>query len=585
MLSGDSENTLEPICNRLNIREFTLYSKGELSRDQERQIEAHCARCDDCKANLAYVWEIIKGKEQLSIDEQTLLLKYLHDPIYKDFLEKLRTNIRQEILAEVKLILKDQKAANNNSTSNNNNGSKTKSLNKKRSIYSYLVLASSFTVLLILSFCTYLIIDKIFPSHLDFTSLKSTQTIPKQNQEISNNLYQQLNTAINEYLSSKDNSYLVLAQEIANKIKNTYKDNYGVDLVNYYKVVPDSAKEKLLGCRIKLEYLSKQPNGDDYQLRLEQAQQIQIDFNSLGNVIESYKTKVLIAELSMRLLQYSEAMTITNNGLDFANKHHYIFLQGYFLLWQAKLLTESTDFAKTEALLKQTINIGESLNIDELILSPSMSLAAIYLQNDDNPKALQIAQNALSKHKQFKLENTISLLQVAGLSAFNSKFSDLSASYLNEAIKLSKEANSPAMLARSYTFLAVTLAESNKFEQAEEFYTNAITETSKINEEISRKDLLSIVLGYQAKTKLLMGEYSNAITLYKETLNILKEIGANNALENAQLEEGLAQALQKTGKETEATQHIDVAKNYRNLAESKKEKANCLLSFLPSNCL
>ncbi|KAF0249124.1 MAG: hypothetical protein FD167_1478, partial [bacterium] len=236
-----------------------------------------------------------------------------------------------------------------------------------------------------------------------------------------------------------------------------------------------------------------------------------------------------------------------------------------------------------EDIFKETIDLGKLLEIDELLVSPSMTLAATYLKNNDNAQALKIAQNILANCKNCNIEYTISLLQIAGVAAFNIKFNELSRAYLDKAIQLSKEYN-PYSLAMSYTFLAVTLTDSKEFDKAEEFYSKAITVTNNIKEQTAKLEVRSIILGYQAKAKLINGDLEKAAKLYQETLVIINDLHLNNSLEISQLQEGLAMALKGSGKEIEAQKHFTIAKNYQETANESKQTANCLLSFIPNSC-
>ncbi|MBI4850231.1 MAG: hypothetical protein HY819_00235, partial [Acidobacteria bacterium] len=398
------------------------------------------------------------------------------------------------------------------------------------------------------------------------------------------NLYQELDLAIDEYLEHQDISYINKAREIATDIDTKYGDKYGVDLVSYYQTISNSQKKNLLIYRKKFVELSNQPSGDNYEHRLKESEKLKSNFFSLGNTLETYKINTLIAKLHVKLLKYKIAEIVINDGLNFADKHNYLFLKGHFLLWQAKNLSELSDFSLAESVFKETIKIGEVLKIEELLISPGMTLAAIYLKNDDNKKALKTVEQVLNNYSLSNIEHTISLLQIGGVSAFNLKLYNLSEGYFHDAITLSKKHSNSYALIMSYTFYGVTLAQAQRFEKAEEAFEKAKEETKKIQEEASRLNVSSITLGYQAKAKLLAGQFTKAIELYKETLAIIDKLEITNTLEAGQIQEGLAIALEKIGREDEAKQHITIAKHYQELAASKEERANCLLSFMPNIC-
>ncbi len=261
-------------------------------------------------------------------------------------------------------------------------------------------------------------------------------------------------------------------------------------------------------------------------------------------------------------------------------------LQGYFLLWKAKNTSLTDNFPDTEQTFKSVINIGQRIGINELVVNPAMTLTGLYQMRDEDQKALETAQSVLPNLNQSdtNIELIIGLKQMAGLAAFKLGFSDLADSYLHDAIELSEKSKNPYLIATSYTFLGLTLAETKNFVQSQEAYSKAQTAVLQIQEEDTRLDALSIVLGYQAKAKLLEGDFQQTANLYRETLSIIEKLGIKSNLEASQLNEGLAIALQKIQLNKESQEHFALASHYKTLAISKHEQSNCLLSYLPSAC-
>jgi tetratricopeptide (TPR) repeat protein len=397
-----------------------------------------------------------------------------------------------------------------------------------------------------------------------------------------NNLYQQLDSAINEYLTTSNKKDSERAETIAKDIKLRYEDNYGIDLIKYYKSIPDAAIKILAEERKKLSSLTEQPINDNYDKNLVEIEKIAQSFISYGNLVDAHKARILIARIKIKTFKYDEAEITINEGLSFAQKNNYLMLESYFTLWQAKRLVEISNFSQAQDLFNKTIELGKKLEITELFVSSSMTLAGIYLKNDDNEQALKVAQDVLANAKSYNVDFTVSLLQMAGVAAFNNKFNELSKTYLNQAIELSEEHKKPHLLIMSYTFMGLTLSESNQFQQAEDFYLKAKLAADSIEEKETRLGILSITLGYEAKAKLNQGDLQTATKLYQETLTIIKDLKINNDLEISQLEQGLAIALEKSGKEAQAQEHFAIAKTHQSMAEGKKENANFLLSFLPS---
>lgn len=357
-----------------------------------------------------------------------------------------------------------------------------------------------------------------------------------------------------------------------------------MDLVSYYQSVPESIIKDLSANRNQLKDLSKQLNGDNYEKLLATAQQIEKDFSSLGDLIEAYKAKVLVAKYNIKSLKYNEAKTTINNGLSFSDKNQYLFLRAYFLLWQAKHLSHVGEFREIESSFTQVIKLGEQLQIKELIISPSMSLSATYYNNDYNKEALALAQKTLFLTKNDNAEYTISLLQIAGIAAFNLHYYQLSNSYLNESIQTANKINNPYFMAISYSLLGLTMAEEQNFSQSNKFYSQAQLAVEQISESSTKSNTLSMVLGYQAKAKLIEGDFEQAISHYQQSLSIITDLKIEPKSTIYQLNQGLAIALEKTGNTTKAHQYYTIAKTYEKKAKAEKETNNCLLSFMPSNC-
>jgi hypothetical protein len=625
----NSDREFTEDCNKLSIKVFAFYANGRLTRQEERLIDSHCINCGDCRANLAYVFEIIKGREKLSADGQTLLLKYLQDPIYKDTLEKLKDTIKEDILSEIKptllaeslmpksTVLTNELIKNHfsNTTnlqnnginsadkipSNNKNDTKKdflffKSLKTKlretanqKGNYFYFVSGCLLVLLCSLSAFTYLTLNSKLKHQSSISSFSSyespvIQNITQQNKQLTSNLYQQLDTSIDQYLSSKNIDELNKAEAIAKDIEDKYGDKYGVDLVGYYQAIPSSAIEKLLILHKSLEEIFEQASGDNYQQRLEVSQKLEKDFFSLGNLIEAYKAKALINKLYVQLNNNEQAKSIEQEGLSFSINSKYKFLQVNFLLWQAKRICD-TDVISGEKDFLQVIDLGTKLNLYKSVNSAGMSLATLYYQGNDDDKAFALIKKLLPNFSNYKNTQAITLLQIAGLTSFNLHYYDVSESYLKEAIINSQDINSPAFLQRSYVFLGLVYSEQKKFSEADEFYSKAEAELSNIKDDKARSEDLMVLTGYKAKAMLLKEDYSEASKLYNKQISLINDLHMNNNnLYMSQSHEGLAIALTSLGQKDKAQEYIAIASHFQNLAQANKQTNNCLLSFIPTNC-
>jgi len=596
-----------PICATENMPLFVMCVRKQLSREQERALDKHIQQCTDCRMNFAYVEEILKCKHPLSSDEKSLLLKYVNDPLWFQSINDAKKHIREEIIGEVKDLLKEANIdlAKVNSNSNNRNLSSTPASNPTVSNkpngkalpklppqrFPILLAAALILVFFSLSTSIYLVVNKQSSSSVTplvsspIPNLPIINTNSTTNSTSANNLYQQLDTFIDQFLESKNNSYLEQAETIANEIENKYEDKYGVSLVSYYKSVPSLAIDQLLIHRKKLTELTTQSTGDSYKQRLEDSQKLEKNFLVLGNLIEAYRVKTLINKFHALLHNYELSKSSTEEGLKFSRENKYLFLEGYFLLWQARQLSEIAPFEESEKVFQQTIEIGKRISLDDLVISSGMSLSALYHNNNDNEKSLEIAQSLLAKSEKLKKDRVVTLMQFAGIAAANLKYIELSNFYLKESVRLGEELNNPAFVSRSYMLLSLTLAESKNFNDSEQYHIKATNAANELQDYNSRLDTLSIISGYYGKTKLLQGNFSEAANIYKQTLEMMKELNLKNNLELSQINGGLAIALTELKNPTQAQEYTAAASRYRRLAENNNEKTNCLLSFMPNPCL
>jgi len=327
------------------------------------------------------------------------------------------------------------------------------------------------------------------------------------------------------------------------------------------------------------------PKGDKYEERLAIAKQLNEKFLSIGNIVESHKARLSIAKSLIKIHEYKEALQIIDSSLSFSTANNYLFFEGQFSLWKGKCLSVTNgDSTEIENLFRDALNIGKKIESSKLTTDSLVTLAAYYQINDLDSKALEIAKDILMSPVGFKDEMLIGLKQQAGLSAFKLGYHEASLNYLMDAVNSSIQNGNEYLIATSKTFLGLVLGELNNFTDSDKVYYEAKTIASTIKEESSRLEVLSIILGYQAKTKMTAGDFQEAEKLYQQTLTIDKQLGVKSDLIFYQLNSGLAMALDKQGRKQEAEKYRVVALQYQTLMLTKHEKNNCLLSFLPSNC-
>ncbi len=417
------------------------------------------------------------------------------------------------------------------------------------------------------------------------TSLSSSITnITSINKTLDKNLYQELDTAIDEYLFSKNRSNLEKAEDIAKQLKDQYQENYGVDLVKYYQSVPLSEVEQLSVYRKEMFWLINLPPGDNFAEKLKLSQKLEKELLQLGNNVEAYRVKTLTSKLQLFTYNYDIFKSITQEGLKFSKDNNYLFLQGYFLLWQAKYLSEAASFEVSEKALQQTIAIGKQIHIDDLVISSIMSLVTLYHLNNDDKKSLETVQSFLSNPEKLKKHHIVHLMQIGGLAAANLKYPNLSNQYLKDSASLAEEIKNPAYAARSYMFLSLTSAESGNYLDSEQYRLKATQVANKLSDNTSKLNTLYMISGYYGKIQLLEGNFNQAAKAYTQSLAMMKDLKINNNLILSQINEGLAIASKELKHYKEADQYAATANHYSKLAENNMERTNCLLSFIPNPC-
>ncbi|MBN8721679.1 MAG: tetratricopeptide repeat protein [Acidobacteria bacterium] len=595
------EESSMPVCTAENVPLFVMYVKKELPEEQTLKLEHHFKECSDCKINCLYTKEILQLKHPLSCDEKTLLLKYLTDPLWYYAI----SNAKKQILFEVKELIQENKP---NSIKKLHFASKTpdKTIDNQNYIknifqqYTYFIVTVLMISSITLGYFSYATItNKSFNLSSKY-SLSSLSIIEGSNTPFIENssdfadsfqeniLYKQLDTNINEYLTTKDNFYLKQSKTIAQELQNKYQENYGVDLVKYYETVPIEQLSKLSLYREQMLALLNETSGNNFEKRLKESQTLESKFLELGNTIEAYRIKTISNKMYTFLRDYKQTKITANEGLKFSIDNNYLLLQGYFLLWQTNFLSEEVSLEESEKAFQEIIKIGEKIKIYDFVSRPKLSLATLYHLNNEDQKSLEMVQNLLNNSEKMKKERIISLMQLAGLASSNLKHYELSKYYLKESIRLAKNLNnsnfSSDSIARSYTYLSLVSAELKNFSDSEEYHLKSINEANRLVDNTNRLNTIFLISGYYGKTKLLAGDLEAAAKIYQDSLSMFQELKLKNNLELSQLNEGLAIALKELNKIDEAEKYFATANQYRKLAENNKEIANCFLSFVPNPC-
>ncbi len=417
---------------------------------------------------------------------------------------------------------------------------------------------------------------------LSLTKQSTTLAVPLVMPRVNigtNPLYDHLNNGIDRYLESKNTSDLQQAQRIASEIDKKYGDKYGLDLVAYYRSLPTEEFQGVRQCRKEVMALTFSP-GDNSTKVLTEAKQLIGRLNAINNRLEVYRVKIVMAKTYA--LAFNETLDNENlitDGIEYSTNKKYLFLKLNFLLWRAKDQRVFADHRQAEILFEQVIELAKFLNLEQEEGSAIMSLAMACHQHNHNNKALELTTNAINRN--LKYFNMASIWYVKGLAEFSKGMREIADQSLKKSLALAQNSNDPFNISLCYVFLGVTSSEKGEFEKAEFFFTQAEKIGTSLEEPEGFFDLFSRINGYRAKSKLLQGDYSSAVYLYKDTLSKLEKLKIKDDLELSQVNTGLAISLEKTGQTNEAIKYRLEGERHLEIANTKKEHSNCLMSFLP----
>jgi len=538
---------------------------GLLDDKKKQKLWHHCVEeCDECMQLWLEVTELI---QQLKITELVSCMKALEDKK-----QQAQLALNAEIQEIRQICTQTEQRVSKLEESQNQVYQISKETVKGLDKLTFFMIVLS---LLVAAFITVAVYDK-----LNLPKEVNNYTLPTFIN--SQNLYQQLDSFIDQYLLTRNIKYLDQADTVAYQIA-LKGDQFGVGLVKYYRTAPDNFLNDLAEYRKEMNLLVNLPNGDQYASRLEKARTLHTGFISTSNVLEAYKVNTLIAKLEAKLFNHEKANIIIDEGLAFARSNKYLILQVEFLTWRAKILTLRGKPENAISALQEVIALGEKLSLEEITITATMSLAGTYQNNNEDRKNLELTSSMLSKNI-INLEFRVAFNQTAGLSAYKLGYQDLAYSYLREALRLAETTNNNALLSSCYTTLGLIETTAKRFDQASLAYQSAIENALKIQDKNPRNYALSIVRGQQAKTALTLGNYQDAARLYDETLALMDNLEIKLNLQMAELNDGLAIALKNLGQQDRAKSYKVAAEQYLVLARHANEQQNCIMSFLPSAC-
>lgn len=495
---------------------FYQYLRKQLSAEESAQLEAHTKICMHCLRRAGLFSEALTNQTSLDTNEKIFFLTFLESELWEiistelkeEFLGEvqatiskqlkeeiageLRVEIRKDIEKTIQLLTKEENVKKIKESITQHWFSRIPRLSPVRQIILAVIAATLITSL-------GLAIFSLFEQRGDLTKspVKYHLVNPK------GNLYKELDDLIDKFLDTNDQKFLKIAQQTAAQIKDKHNDNYGLDLINYYLATGKEQNRKNSNLRKELNELNSVEVTDNYEFVMTKAQKIVQEFLLLGNIIESYKAKILVVK-ACTLTQNPNYMQLQRDfaldGINYSEKNNYLFLQVYFSLWQAKILTKTEMRVK----LEKTLILNQLVKIDDVEISAGFSLAALYEQENKNKEALELATKILEMNPK-KYNHRVTLLQISGMAAFKlDKYKDAE-NYFTEAINLARANNSGVLTALTYSFYATLLSNKKEFQYAALLLQKAENSLTNIKDDFPRKALLLRINGYRAKNELLQG--------------------------------------------------------------------------------
>jgi tetratricopeptide (TPR) repeat protein len=223
-----------------------------------------------------------------------------------------------------------------------------------------------------------------------------------QTKSIPPSRYEQINKGIDDYLTARKLGNLAEANQIledvssvASEMASMTGDKFGMDVVSYYRGVPNNAIEELQKARkLRAEVEATIPS-DNYDSSLAKLGKAKSTFEELGAQIDIETTNIQIVRNLTNANRLQEAEPLAKTGLDNAVKSTHIFSQSSWLYWKGQIFYRSSRRDMAIPIFEQSQQIANTLGVIDLELHPARALADIYYEQNDNVRALQQSRDCL----------------------------------------------------------------------------------------------------------------------------------------------------------------------------------------------
>jgi tetratricopeptide (TPR) repeat protein len=419
-------------------------------------------------------------------------------------------------------------------------------------------------------------------NHLETLSSRMTSSPAQQKTG-----YELLDSHIDDYLkalasgsSSEALNILSKADHIADRLAEKSGDQFGRDLVSFYRSMPSDLIVPLREARSMRLEVEKRKGNEDYSPFLQKTYETRAIFERCGSSCDLEQIDIQIVRYLYSMGEVSRAKEHLDSVMERAseNRHHYSYAQ--YLIYQGRYFMDSADSAGARASLEKAIQIASQLDMPQLISRAMVSLAYLHHSTNENARAFELSYEALESTRaindRFRM---LQLMQVLGISLFNLDYPTLADHYMKNATALAGELNHPYMYALSKSYAAIMQAEQNNFRTAEDLFTEAFNSFDKVTDTGLRSRIEFYVTGYYARSQMLAGNVERAVEFYSRALYLGGEAKIEEKLTLSQLHQGLGECLMARGDLKGAESQFAAAVALNSEAQARAERSNPLLTF------
>jgi hypothetical protein len=389
-----------------------------------------------------------------------------------------------------------------------------------------------------------------------------------KNLRVEKTSYDMIDENIDQYLTSLmkyDNaaaqSYLARAKGLAEEMLQRTGDRLGVDLVSYYINISLDKVESLLEARTIRREMDKLPaidNFSEYIPKLERAKAI---FKKNSATAEVVYNSAILSRFYVKGFKYEEAQKEVDEFLQLSTDASYKLCQAGLIWVDSHLAQTKGDILNFMSLNDKSLEIFSQVDSGNVILASLMVGVEYKIEITDNDtlaftNGLEGLKKSLKKEEGNKrlaaFASRFSRFQA--VTADKMKMPRLAEAYLKYAILICDQYDVPGYKNDHYSLLATLKASQGKKEEALE-----MLEKSKLfisEDPITQKEDLLTTTTREGKIYGLLGNYAMSGASYKESLQLVKELGITQLIYTAELKKGLGEALQMQRKDVEAKKEL-----------------------------